>query len=56
MVTSKDLDAFFADGWNAHDVNVLMSFMSDDCVFARHFVVGWSTAAISSRSRTARSR
>jgi len=86
-------DAFFADGWNAHDVNVLMSFMSDDCVFegaagpdacgtryagrervceafdrvfktfpdatfgdARHFVAGWSTAAISSRSRTARSR
>ena len=33
MLTSKDLDAFFRDGWNRHDVDVLMTFMSDDCVF-----------------------
>lgn len=26
------LDAF-ADAWNRHDVDALMSFMSDDCVF-----------------------
>ncbi|WP_029528540.1 nuclear transport factor 2 family protein [Polaromonas glacialis] len=23
----------FADAWNRHDVDVLMSFMTDDCVF-----------------------
>jgi len=33
MLTSKDLDAFFRDGWNRHDVDALMTFMSDDCVF-----------------------
>src|SRR2546428_1549497 len=33
MVTIKDLEAFFGDGWNRHDVNFLMTFMSDDCVF-----------------------
>ena len=33
MLTSKDLDAFFRDGWNRHDVDVLMTFMSNDCVF-----------------------
>jgi steroid delta-isomerase-like uncharacterized protein len=32
MVTIKDLEAF-ADGWNRHDVDFLMTFMSDDCVF-----------------------
>jgi steroid delta-isomerase-like uncharacterized protein len=31
-VTIKDLEAF-GDGWNRHDVDVLMTFMSDDCVF-----------------------
>src|SRR5262245_18799677 len=31
-MTNKDLDAFF-DGWNRHDVDVLMSFMADECVF-----------------------
>jgi steroid delta-isomerase-like uncharacterized protein len=29
----KDLDAFFDAGWNRHDVDFLMTFMSDDCVF-----------------------
>ena len=29
----KDLEAFFRDGWNRHDVDFLMSFMSDQCVF-----------------------
>jgi len=24
----------FADAWNRHDVDALMSFMTDDCVFA----------------------
>ncbi len=31
-MTSQDLDAFF-DGWNRHDVDRLMTFMADDCVF-----------------------
>ena len=33
MMTSEILDAFFRDGWNGHDVDVLMRFMTDDCVF-----------------------
>ena len=32
MVTIKDLAAF-GDGWNRHDVDFLMTFMSDDPVF-----------------------
>ena len=32
MVTVKQLEAF-GDGWNRHDVDDLMTFMSDDCVF-----------------------
>jgi steroid delta-isomerase-like uncharacterized protein len=31
-VTVEDLGAF-ADAWNRHDVDALMTFMSDDCVF-----------------------
>lgn len=31
-VTVEMLQAF-ADAWNRHDVDALMSFMSDDCVF-----------------------
>ncbi len=31
-ITSKTLQAF-ADAWNRHDVDALMSFMTDDCVF-----------------------
>jgi steroid delta-isomerase-like uncharacterized protein len=31
-VTVEMLDAF-ADAWNRHDIDALMSFMSDDCVF-----------------------
>jgi steroid delta-isomerase-like uncharacterized protein len=31
-VTTEVLQAF-ADAWNRHDVDALMSFMSDDCVF-----------------------
>lgn len=31
-VTTEWLQAF-ADAWNRHDVDVLMSFMTDDCVF-----------------------
>ena len=33
VMTTKDLDAFFEVGWNAHDVDRLMTFMADDCVF-----------------------
>jgi ketosteroid isomerase-like protein len=33
MVTIKDLETFFGDGWNRHDVDFLMTFMSDQCVF-----------------------
>ena len=29
----KDLEAFFDTGWNGHDVDVLMTFMADDCAF-----------------------
>jgi steroid delta-isomerase-like uncharacterized protein len=32
MMTVKDLEAF-GDGWNRHDVDDLMTFMADDCVF-----------------------
>ena len=31
-VTIETLQAF-ADAWNRHDVDALMSFMTDDCVF-----------------------
>jgi steroid delta-isomerase-like uncharacterized protein len=31
-VTTESLQAF-ADAWNRHDVDDLMSFMTDDCVF-----------------------
>src|SRR5687768_18499078 len=31
-VTTEMLEAF-ADAWNRHDVDALMSFMTDDCVF-----------------------
>jgi steroid delta-isomerase-like uncharacterized protein len=31
-VTAEDLEAF-ADAWNRHDVDALMSFMTEDCVF-----------------------
>lgn len=31
-VTVADLQAF-ADAWNRHDAEALMSFMADDCVF-----------------------
>jgi len=33
MMTIKDLEAFFDNGWNRHDVDALMTFMADDCVF-----------------------
>ena len=32
QVTAATLQAF-ADAWNRHDVDALMSFMTDDCVF-----------------------
>ena len=31
-VTAATLEAF-GDAWNRHDIDALMSFMSDDCVF-----------------------
>ena len=31
-VTTRTLEAF-TDAWNRHDVDALMSFMTDDCVF-----------------------
>jgi len=31
-VTTKVLQTF-ADAWNRHDVDAIMSFMTDDCVF-----------------------
>ena len=32
-MTIKDLETFFGEGWNGHDIDVLMAFVSDDCVF-----------------------
>ena len=32
-MTTADLAVFFEKGWNAHDVDALMTFMTDDCVF-----------------------
>ena len=33
MMTLEHLDRFFEEGWNRHDVDRLMTFMTDDCVF-----------------------
>ena len=33
MVAISELQRFFDKGWNAHDLDVLMTFMGDDCVF-----------------------
>ena len=33
MMTTSDLDTFFEQGWNAHDVDRLMTFMAEECVF-----------------------
>jgi ketosteroid isomerase-like protein len=33
MPSIESLEAFFAEGWNRHDVDALMTFMTDDCVF-----------------------
>jgi len=33
MMTIDDLQAFFDSGWNRRDVDVLMTFMADECVF-----------------------
>jgi ketosteroid isomerase-like protein len=32
-MTCENLTAFFDRGWNRHDVDLLMEFMSDECVF-----------------------
>lgn len=32
QITTSDLQAF-ADAWNRHDADALMSFMTEDCVF-----------------------
>ena len=33
MMTVGRLERFFTDGWNRDDVDLLMTFMADDCVF-----------------------
>ena len=33
MMTVKTLEMFFTEGWNRHDVDRLMTFMADECVF-----------------------
>lgn len=33
MMTTIDLEAFFDKGWNRHDVDLLMTFMAEECVF-----------------------
>jgi ketosteroid isomerase-like protein len=32
-MTTHELERFFDEGWNRHDVERLMTFMADDCVF-----------------------
>jgi len=32
-MTTNDLHAFFERGWNRHDVDLLMTYMAEDCVF-----------------------
>jgi ketosteroid isomerase-like protein len=33
MMTTDDLDTFFEQGWNRHDLDLLMTFMAEDCVY-----------------------
>jgi ketosteroid isomerase-like protein len=33
MMTTKDLQAFFDRGWNRHDIDLLMTFIAEDCVY-----------------------
>src|SRR5262249_38963565 len=33
MTTTNEPSHFFEEGWNRHDVDRLMTFMADDCVF-----------------------
>src|SRR5260370_1337452 len=33
MMTTDDLHTFFERGWNRHDVDLLMTFMAEDCVY-----------------------
>ena len=33
MTTRNELARFFEEGWNRHDVDRLMTFMAEDCVF-----------------------
>ena len=33
MMTTEALERFFTEGWNGHNVDRLMTFMADDCVF-----------------------
>ena len=33
MMTTNDLHTFFERGWNRHDVDLLMTFMVEDCVY-----------------------
>jgi ketosteroid isomerase-like protein len=32
-VTIDDLHTFFEQGWNRHDLDLLMTFMAEDCVY-----------------------
>src|SRR5262245_49744724 len=33
MTTRNELARFFEEGWNRHDLDRLMTFMAEDCVF-----------------------
>lgn len=33
MATITELERFFDEGWNQHDIDRLMTFMADNCVF-----------------------
>ena len=32
MLTASDLEAY-GDAWNRHDIDAIMRYMTDDCVF-----------------------
>ena len=49
-VTTESLQAF-ADAWNRHDIDALMSFMTDDCVFESS--AGAEACGTRSKGRTA---
>ncbi len=49
-VTVEDLEAF-ADAWDRHEIDTIMTFFTDDCVF----IAGWGGAVCWQRTSPGRS-